>query len=209
MKEFYPTRTNRTGLDFGDWYRAHGVFHPGVDFNYGSGNSDKGQPVTCPWWGIVEYVSPRGFNGGLGLYVVVYHPADGLWTRYLHMDSVNVKIGQKLAPKQQLGTLGNTGTTSAHLHFELLTFDGIQYIKNYSRPYGRYPVGMPREEMQLLWKNPIPWLDSLEGRDARETEDLKQRLKNSREAIVRAKGVRKLRLQRAIEYVLNRLGVVA
>lgn len=156
----FPTRTDRTGLRFLQYHPAGNVWHCGIDFNWGpSANADKGQPVLCPTWGIVEYVSPDGFNGGLGLYVVIRHPHNGpAWTRYLHLDSVSVKVGQKVAPNEQIATLGSSGTATAHLHFEVLNENGLEFIREWKRPYGRYPTGMNKSFVAQRWLDPHLWL---------------------------------------------------
>src|SRR4051794_38440999 len=124
-----PTRTDRIGLKYLEYYAPHKAFHPGVDFNWGPlPGSDKGQPVLTPARGKVIYVSPKGTNGGLGNYLVVEHPQLGTWTRYLHLDDVAVKRGQKVLQEQLLGHLGDSGTTSAHLHFEVLNGQGFIFI---------------------------------------------------------------------------------
>lgn len=54
-----------------------------------------------------------------GNYVIVDHP-DGTWTRYAHLDSVNVTAGRLVDGTVALGTVGDTGfSAGAHLHFEL------------------------------------------------------------------------------------------
>src|SRR5688572_21004445 len=114
-----PTRTDRVGLRFLQYHAQQHVFHPGADCNSGPlSDSDRGQPVVTPASGTVVYVSPRGTNGGLGNYVVVGHPQFSSWTRYLHLDGVLVRKGQKLKQGQQVATLGDSGTTSSHLHWE-------------------------------------------------------------------------------------------
>lgn len=202
---YYPMKTDRAGLKYLQYYKSHNVYHPGIDFNWGTGNQDKGMPVFSPSWGVVEYVSSRLFNGGLGLYIVIYHPWEGVWTRYLHCDTSTVKIGQKVAPLQQIATVGNTGTSSSHLHFEVLTYDGLKWIKQWHRPYGRYPAGLPKKTVMEYWIDPIPWLDSLPKKRSVEKQEMEKRLNIARIKIVTAKGIRKVRLARAIEYLVMRL----
>ena len=158
---YYPTRydSKRTGYKFGSYVKEQGLFHTGIDFNYGVGNQDKYQPIMCPTWGIVVYVSPEGTNGGLGNYLVIYHPHNNGYTRYLHNDSVVVKAGETVYPNQIIAYLGDTGTTSAHCHFEVLNEKGLDYIKNYKRPYGRYSGGLTKDQMMQYWIDPEKWLD--------------------------------------------------
>jgi len=157
----YPTRfqTARTGNKFLDYYAPHDVFHPGVDFNWGlTRNADKGQPIFAPTWGIVEYVSPVGTNGGLGNYLVIKHPGLAVWTRYLHMDSITVNAGGRVAPGQTIGFLGDTGTVSAHLHMEVLNYKGLAFIRDARRPYGGYPVGVAKDEVAAMFVDPMKFI---------------------------------------------------
>jgi murein DD-endopeptidase MepM/ murein hydrolase activator NlpD len=60
-----------------------------------------------------------GVKGGYGNLVILRH-ANGLETRYGHLDSFRVKKGMIVPPSQALGTVGSTGrSTGAHLHFEV------------------------------------------------------------------------------------------
>lgn len=158
MSLFTPTRTDRVGLKYLQYYKPHNVYHPGIDFNFGIGNQDEGQSVVAPTWAIVEYVSPNGYNGGLGNYVVLRHPTHGVWTRFLHLEKVFCKAGEKLAPEQLFALLGDTGTTSAHLHFEVLNQKGLDFIRDYYRPYGRYPTGLSRNRVAEMFLDPAKWL---------------------------------------------------
>lgn len=67
-------------------------------------------------------------NGRRGNYVTINHNIGGYSTTYMHMDHVNVKVGQVVSRGQKIGTMGNTGevypvpTSSSpysgtHLHF--------------------------------------------------------------------------------------------
>jgi murein DD-endopeptidase MepM/ murein hydrolase activator NlpD len=156
-----PTRTDRIGLKFLQYYPGHRVFHPGVDYNWGpSADSDKGQPVITPASGVVVYVSPVGTNGGLGNYLVLGHPQFGVWTRFLHLEDAVVRKGKKLSQEELVARLGDSGTTSAHLHFEVLNAKGFAFVRDWHRPFGRYPTGLSKQSVASMWLDPTLWLRS-------------------------------------------------
>jgi murein DD-endopeptidase MepM/ murein hydrolase activator NlpD len=102
--------------------------HNGVDYS-GGPFSRVGAPISVIQPGTVVFAgwqNPNNKNAGWGQFVVVKHD-DGLHTLYGHLDSINVRKGQKLEPDSQgnapvIGTLGNTGASEGpHLHFELGT----------------------------------------------------------------------------------------
>jgi murein DD-endopeptidase MepM/ murein hydrolase activator NlpD len=60
-----------------------------------------------------------GIAGGYGNMVEIQH-ADGLVTRYAHMQSVAVGVGDPVTAGTVVGTLGSTGeSTGPHLHYEI------------------------------------------------------------------------------------------
>lgn len=87
--------------------------HTGIDFTAPVGTAIQ---VT----GNGKVVDVRRESGGYGLHVVVDH-GFGYQTLYAHMKSVDVKVGQKLTRGQKIGTIGNSGTSTApHLHYEVI-----------------------------------------------------------------------------------------
>ncbi len=91
-------------------------FHYGIDMA-----AQRGTPVKAAAAGIVERA---GYVSGYGNMVMIVH--DKLYkTRYAHLDMINVKVGQKIAQGQKIGSVGDTGFTrkrgkdASHLHFEL------------------------------------------------------------------------------------------
>ena len=63
-----------------------------------------------------------GWNGGYGKFVLLEHP-NGTRTRYAHLDSIAVTIGEYVSQGAVIGAMGNTGNvhgpTGCHLHFEV------------------------------------------------------------------------------------------
>jgi murein DD-endopeptidase MepM/ murein hydrolase activator NlpD len=92
--------------------------HFALDFAYGGGTT---KDVCCAADGEVTLARP---GSGYGNYVMVKHKdASGkhlITTLYAHMETLYVKVGQKVSAGQTLGKEGNTGIGSgAHLHFEV------------------------------------------------------------------------------------------
>jgi len=157
----HPTRFTALGNRFQEYYAPHRVYHPGVDYNFGpSPNADLGQDIVAAADGTVVYVSPAGTNGGLGLYVVMHHPDYGVWTRHMHLDAVFVVPGQFVKEGERIAAVGNSGTTTAHDHFEVLNEKGLAFIRDWSRPYGRYPTGLSKQAVGSMWLDPVRWVET-------------------------------------------------
>lgn len=157
------------GYRYLSWVSEQGLWHAGRDYNFGVGNQDLGQDVLCPTWARVLYVSSVGENGGLGLYVLLQHPHNNAFTRYMHLQDSSVLAGQILSPGQIFAHVGKRGTRSSHLHFEVLNDKGLQFIMNSARPYGRYTKGLTKAQVQSMWIDPDHWLTTQEhyvGKDA-------------------------------------------
>ena len=95
-------------------------FHRGIDMA-----ALKGTPVKAAVSGTV--VEAR-YAPGYGNVVVLQH-ARKYKTRYAHLDSIGVKVGQKVIRGNIVGTVGDTGlvrkvgSDASHLHFEVCIFD--------------------------------------------------------------------------------------
>jgi len=86
------------------------AMHTGLDMR-----GDTGDPVRVTANGTVTIAS---YNGGYGNLVEVEH-GNGLATRYGHLSSIGVKVGQSVKIGQVIGKLGSTGrSTGPHLHYE-------------------------------------------------------------------------------------------
>jgi LysM repeat protein len=97
-------------------HRSQGIHgHNGVDL----AGMPMGSSVVAAAAGTVIEVAVGDYNGGYGNYVDVRH-ANGVETRYAHLSSIAVAIGQQVAKGEKLGGVGNTGkATGIHLHFEV------------------------------------------------------------------------------------------
>lgn len=92
---------------YGQWY-----LHKGIDIAYSTGiplvATANGKVVS------VEY-EPLGF----GNYIIIKHKY-GFYTRYAHMQRIDVTQGQTVQRGQMIGTMGSTGlSTGAHVHYEV------------------------------------------------------------------------------------------
>lgn len=106
----------RVASGFGQ--RIHPIYktrkmHEGMDFT-----AKIGTEIYVTGNGIaVEVVESRK---GYGNHVVIDH-GYGYQTLYAHMESFNVKKGQKVNRGDVIGYVGNTGTSSGpHLHYEVM-----------------------------------------------------------------------------------------
>lgn len=90
--------------------------HTGVDLA-----APEGTAVLAPADGMVTECS---YNGNDGYYLVLLHgEVDGVtWkTRYTHLSTVNVQVGQGVAQGYPIANCGSTGaSTGPHLHWEVL-----------------------------------------------------------------------------------------
>jgi murein DD-endopeptidase MepM/ murein hydrolase activator NlpD len=87
------------------------TLHAGLDLV-----APAGTPIYATADGRVLRAGPAG---GYGNMVEIQH-ADGLVTRYGHMQSIAVEAGQEVTAATVIGQLGSTGvSTGPHLHYEI------------------------------------------------------------------------------------------
>lgn len=112
------------------------IFNAAKRANYNPGYTNPGDPVGHK--GPDLYPDPPGQpdvlasaagkvrtagqgSSDAGLMVEILHRIDGVdWlTRYLHLDSITVRVGDQVAAGQKIGVAGRTGNANAiHVHFE-------------------------------------------------------------------------------------------
>ncbi len=107
-----------TRLASGFGIRMHPILkvrklHTGLDYS-----APRGTPIYATGDGKV--VTVRTNFGGYGKEVEIDH-GYGFVTKYAHMESFNVKQGQKVKRGECIGYVGNTGrSTAPHLHYEII-----------------------------------------------------------------------------------------
>lgn len=122
--------------------RIHPIYkvpkmHTGIDFT-----APKGTPIQATGNGKVAKIVNK--KSGYGLYVVIDH-GFGYETLYGHMSKVDVKQGQQVQRGQQIGLIGNTGTSTApHLHYE------VHYKGKKVNPINFVMDGLTPEEYEEL-----------------------------------------------------------
>ncbi|WP_242390523.1 M23 family metallopeptidase [Pararhodospirillum photometricum] len=99
--------------------------HEGADMGAPPGTPIK---VTAP--GKVVYA---GWRGRYGRVIEVDHGM-GISTRYAHLNSFGVVLGQSVKRGEVIGTVGNSGrSTGPHLHYEIRVngkpFDPVDFMK--------------------------------------------------------------------------------
>lgn len=122
---------NSTYITSNYGYRTHPItgawaLHSGVDWYVPSGTAVK---ASCG-----GTVTQSGWNGGYGYCVTIDH-GNGLSTRYGHLNSTAVYVGQSVSQGQVIGYSGSTGnSTGPHLHFEVMLWGNFknpfEYVTN-------------------------------------------------------------------------------
>lgn len=108
------TTINQTGLVFpvqgkdlsiktSEYGMRDGSFHKGVDLA-----TTINTPLLACWSGVVTVATTKERNTNWGYYVVINH-GNGYFTKYGHMNRIDVSVGDKVVAGQQIGLMGNTG----------------------------------------------------------------------------------------------------
>lgn len=132
----YPVPNLHTITSFYGWryhpIKMKNVFHYGIDI---SGPNAMGQPIIASADGEVFQVNYSNGESGYNVRIKHFDNEGNVWqTRYCHMSSIIVKVGDKVKQGDVIGAVGNTGlSTGPHLHFEIkfngMYVDPYKYIK--------------------------------------------------------------------------------
>jgi murein DD-endopeptidase MepM/ murein hydrolase activator NlpD len=102
-------------------------YHRGVDIP-----NPTGTPVKPFADGEVVYASWA--EGGFGKTIVIQHNL-GYVSKYAHLSSIEVEVGQKVTADTVIGRVGSTGnSTGSHLHLEIYQNDRSVNPLNYIDP---------------------------------------------------------------------------
>ncbi|MEG3766578.1 peptidoglycan DD-metalloendopeptidase family protein [Alteromonas sp. 14N.309.X.WAT.G.H12] len=106
------------------------AFDPQAPGNKGINiQAKKGTPIVAAAMGKVVYAGNA--LRGYGNLVIIKH-TDAMLSAYAHNDKIVVKEQQWVAAGQQIATMGNTGTDSVKLHFEVRyrgkSLDPLRYL---------------------------------------------------------------------------------
>lgn len=94
-----------------DPFNGEGAFHSGIDIGVPVGTS-----VIAPADGVVAFAD---FEGGYGRMIILDH-GHGITTRYGHLASFAVTVGQHVHRGDVIGYVGLSGrSTGPHLHYEV------------------------------------------------------------------------------------------
>lgn len=116
IQPIHNEELNRLASGYG--MRLHPILkvrkmHTGIDFS-----ATKGTPIYATGDGVVIQVSTE--FGGYGKSIIIDH-GFGFTSRYAHLNDFNIKKGQKVKRGDQIGTVGNTGASTApHVHYEVM-----------------------------------------------------------------------------------------
>ncbi len=127
------------------------IWHPGEDWNRGSGEDDYGDPVYSISDGTI--ISAKDYGSGWGKIVLIKHDNPiTVWSQYAHLSEINVNEGQLLKKGDCIGKIGNAdGRWASHLHFE---------IRKNNLKANYWPSGLDKENIKDFYYSPTDFIDS-------------------------------------------------
>lgn len=145
-----PTDSVRVTSNFGPRKLLNMNYHNGIDI--GPLSQDKqGDNIYAINDGTVRV--SKVDSTGYGNYIVIDH---GTWcSLYAHLQTLEVKVGQRVKTGEIVGHMGNTGTsTGVHLHFEIRDCSYVRFWerdKSSGKSSGKYIYAV--DSQPLLIKN--------------------------------------------------------
>ena len=149
----------KSGYGFLSPVSSHGkwrAWHCGNDLNFGkTAWADFDAEVKPMADGKVVY--SRNAGPGWGNLVVIYHHeltklfGDPIYSRYAHFNKVLVSAEQEVTKSSVIGFCGKTGTSSPHVHWEVL--------KRKLDHWTLYPNGWSEEKVLKYWFNPYKFME--------------------------------------------------
>lgn len=149
----FPIKYDRLGYGFGGKVKTKNgtALHSGVDLNSGiGGGDDLGVEIKPMYRGEVVYSKASG--EGWGNLTVIWHPDLGIWSRYAHQQKTYVRVGQFVESWDIIGTVGKTGTSSPHLHFDVIIKQLLKWT-NYTYAWGR-------GKLEQYYVDPITYINN-------------------------------------------------
>lgn len=115
-----------------------GTFTSGFEYRWGKMHSgidwacSQGTPVMATADGVI---TRAGWYSGYGYCVDIRHD-NGVTSRYGHLSSIKVSVGQKVSQYEVVALSGNTGnSTGPHVHFEIhingTAVNPLSYVNKY------------------------------------------------------------------------------
>lgn len=161
------------GFTWCDWDQSAGSYHPGDDYNWGAtGQADYDRAVLSIADARVLYTSraTTGYGNMVILEIALdrqtidfisqnfpkyQRKSEKICVLFAHLNQIYVTAGQVVKMGQLIATIGNSGTTYAHLHAELYEPNGELITK----PYRFYPVGWSKDKIET---NYLPFFTFIE-----------------------------------------------
>jgi len=136
------------GGKFGYWRGSY--YHSGDDLNKKTGgNTDLGEKLLAVADGEIVGIDTKSTTGfGKQIFLKFVINGRTYYAMYAHCQDIYVKTGDKVKAGQVIGTLGNSGTKFAHLHFSIKnTANGMDNVPN------------TKEELKQ-WESPIDFIEA-------------------------------------------------
>ncbi len=99
------------------------AYHTGADLNFGTPYEDKGLPISAPASGVVVFAAELRVWGNV---IVIRHDplrsptGRVVYTRYGHVQSMRVKVGDRVRRGDQIAEIGDAGGRYIpHLHYDI------------------------------------------------------------------------------------------